>query len=260
VPLTDYTGLTPTISLDEIREREFDIMIIRGGLHTRHGDPLYFPWTPYRNGPLRTFQSYLVKFPKALLPLFPTLQAALTNLESLPDLVPDSDAGVSAVIQDLAGKSRNRSPGQGFQLDQEVRVAVEARAMDAAIEYFSQYGKVDDVHGTESYDLTCTINGSVKHIEVKGTTTAGESVLLTPLEVAHARTYDDITLFVLADIQMTRSDQGTVIAEGGRSFVLDPWRIDDGGILSPLGYTYAVPMTQVQPLDQPSNRLRDTDA
>ena len=53
------------------------------------------------------------------------------------------------------GRSRRRGRGQGFQLDQEVKVAVEARAMNMATEFYSAAWNVEDVHGNESYDLVC---------------------------------------------------------------------------------------------------------
>jgi hypothetical protein len=251
VPLVDFTPLAPRITLAAARELEAPIMSIRDSLQERHGGPLYFPWTPYRGGPMRTFQSYLVKFPKDLMSIFPSIRQALTDLPASSEIRLDSSTGIASTIEDLAGKSRRRAAGQGFQLDQEVRVVVEARAMDAAISYFSCFGTVEDVHGTESFDLTCKMDGILKHIEVKGTTTDGDHVLLTPLEVAHARDYPHVALFILANIEVTTSNEGVVSARGGTQTVFDPWHIDDGGNLIPLGYTYLVPASQARVLEQP---------
>ncbi len=101
-------------------------------------------------------------------------------------------------------------------------------------------GAVKDVHGTESFDLVCQTTNSAKHVEVKGTTTAGAEVLLTPNEVEHARRYPDVALFILADIVVKRDTDGTVSASGGRRVVFDPWVIGLG-TLTPVGYRYAVP-------------------
>jgi hypothetical protein len=43
---------------------------------------------------------------------------------------------------------------------------------------------VEDVGATESYDLDCSKEKDELHVEVKGTTTDGLAVLLTPNEVA----------------------------------------------------------------------------
>jgi len=49
--------------------------------------------------------------------------------------------------------------GRGFQLDQDVKVAVEAHAMNAATEFYREDWDIEDVHGTESYDLICRRHG-----------------------------------------------------------------------------------------------------
>ena len=51
--------------------------------------------------------------------------------------------------------------------------AVEAFAMNWAIEFYSKDWEVEDVHGTKSYDLVCRRGEEIKHVEVKGTTTGG---------------------------------------------------------------------------------------
>ena len=92
-----------------------------------------------------------------------------------------------AAVIDAAGKVARRGGGQGFQFDVDVKVAVEAHAMNAATDFYREDWDVEDVHGTESYDLICRRHGEVKHVEVKGTTTDGTEVILTPNEVRHAR-------------------------------------------------------------------------
>jgi Protein NO VEIN, C-terminal len=59
-------------------------------------------------------------------------------------------------------------------------VAIEAHAMNMAGEFYGTAWAVQDVHGGESYDLICRRGDEVKHVEVKGTTTNGEEVILTP--------------------------------------------------------------------------------
>jgi hypothetical protein len=80
----------------------------------------------------------------------------------------------------------------------------------------------------------------VKHVEVKGTTTNGAEVILTLNEVKHAHAYPCTALFILSNIIIERSENGTVTAVGGDKHVFDPWLID-GGTLIPLGFRYLVP-------------------
>ena len=149
-------------------------------------------------------------------------------------------------MQDAAGKVGRRGRGQGFQLDQEVKVAVEASAMNMATDFYSARGwTVEDVHGTESYDLICRRGGKVKHVEVKGTTTDGAEVILTPNEVRHAQENEYTALFVLSNITVERAEDGTITATGGQRHRYDPWRLEDG-TLRPLGFRYQVPAEQAE--------------
>jgi Protein NO VEIN, C-terminal len=121
-----------------------------------------------------------------------------------------------------------------------VKVAVEALAMNMASEFYSKAWEVEDVHGTKSYDLICHRDDEVKHVEVKGTTTDGAEVILTPNEVRHAREHSCTALFVVSNITVERAEDGTVMATGGRRHLYDLWRLDDG-TLTPLGFRYQVP-------------------
>jgi|SRR6185503_7298494 len=63
--------------------------------------------------------------------------------------------------------------------------AVEHRAVTAAIEHFEAAGwTVEDVGDFRPYDLHCTKDGRTLHVEVKGTTSAGEKVILTRNEAS----------------------------------------------------------------------------
>jgi hypothetical protein len=174
--------------------------------------------------------------------LFPQLRAAVDQAAARSGGI----AGFSPVEQAedavaaAAGKAARRGRGQGFQLDQAAKTAVEAHAMNTATEYFSQAWDVEDVHGRESYDLLCRRGDQEMRVEVKGTTTAGTEVILTPNEVDHARSYAHTALFILSNIALRKTDDGTVEATGGDRQVLDPWQIDEG-TLTPIGFRYQPP-------------------
>lgn len=78
------------------------------------------------------------------------------------------------------------------------------------------------------------------HVEVKGTTSPGERVLLTRNEVRHAKETDAaVALFLLAGITVSKHGENPV-SSGGSQIVLDPWHIDDG-TLEPLAFDYRLP-------------------
>lgn len=208
---------------------------------------LLLPVHGYGNGPIRPFQSYLVKMPRAIVDLFPQLKTVVEALSlvevgkqlTTADLLDDEVAAA-------AGRTARRPRSQGYLADQALRVAVEVAAMKAATDHYSRNWTVDDVHATESYDLCCTRGPLVKHVEVKGTTTGGGEVVLTPNEVAHARSTPGTALFVLRGIAVTRQPDGSVETSGGEPTIFDPWEIDSG-TLRPVGYRYSLPESPTEP-------------
>ncbi len=247
VALDQYQRLEPPVTLAEIRRHKNALLTLRQRIQARgSGQPIYFPWIPYQDT-LRTFQSYLVKMPQEAISLFPQLRAMVDQAEGhAPGLVPTSPTEqAEEAVKDAAGKVARPGRGQGFQLDQQMKVAVEALAMNMAAEFYSNDWDVEDVHGTESYDLVCRRGDEVKHVEVKGTTTDGAEVILTPNEVRHAREHLYTALFVVSNITVERAEDGTVIATGGKHHLYDPWRLDDGTLM-PLGFRYQVPVMSAE--------------
>jgi hypothetical protein len=149
--------------------------------------------------------------------------------------------GVPPEVAAVQEAVRPRARGQRWAQSPEVRRAVELHAIQAAIEYYSGKGwGVEDVSTFCSYDLHCEREGRVLHVEVKGTTSTGERVLLTRNEVAEAKaSYPGTALFVLADVTVAKEAGGRPSARGGRVVVLEPWMPSDEH-LDPVAYEYAV--------------------
>jgi hypothetical protein len=149
-----------------------------------------------------------------------------------------ASVGASAAVET---SGRGVRGGQGYMLDTASRTAVEQLAMRAATDHYRHNGwTVVDVSTTRSYDLHCTRSDEVRHVEVKGTTTSGGHVLLTPNEVALAVTQPSrAALYVLSDVVVTTAESSPVTASGGTAVALDPWTLDPER-LSPTGYTYSL--------------------
>lgn len=144
-------------------------------------------------------------------------------------------------VRQAAGRSGEASGrGQGFVLDQHTKVAVETHAMSLAREHYAALGTVVDTALRRSWDYEVTIDGTCWHVEVKGTTGGPGEVLLTPNEVAHARTYPFVALFVVSNIAVQRGEHDERTTSGGTTTLLHPWSIDDGQ-LQPLGFRYCLP-------------------
>jgi hypothetical protein len=144
-------------------------------------------------------------------------------------------------IADAENAMKGLSRGQGFspRLTADDRRSIEMQAMQIVTVHFEDIGfLVEDVSANRPYDLHCRRGAQHVDVEVKGTTTPGESVLLTPNEVEHARAaFPNTALALVHDI--TLLDKGGGVS-GGVLKVVQPWR-PEAADLQPLGYTYLVP-------------------
>ena len=99
---------------------------------------------------------------------------------------------------------------------------------------------VTDKSQSESYDLECSKDQEVVHVEVKGTTGVGDSVVLTRNEVEHARTYPDTHLFIVGEIRLSYEGNAPVTAGGRLVRHITDWRpLDDD--LEATQFRYRVP-------------------
>ena len=133
-----------------------------------------------------------------------------------------------------------RQGGQGFGLSSSARLALERHSMDRATCYFANLGwrAITDVSKNRCFDLLCQRDDDELRVEVKGTTSAGDRILLTRNEVTHARrVFPRVALYVLADVQLASLDSSLVEARGGTEIIRHPWDIRSG-ILQPIAYQY----------------------
>ncbi len=138
-------------------------------------------------------------------------------------------------VMDLAEQINSaRTSRQGFLVSPTVRKAIEEHAVEMAKAHYAGKGYVVQVHG-KPYDLHCTGRGRQIFVEVKGTQTAGDEVLLTPNEVNFARDNKiEMALFIVHGITVDRQTEPPR-ASGGNKKIYEPWDVDSGK-LEPLGY------------------------
>ena len=146
---------------------------------------------------------------------------AVASIAGAPSLGRDDIFALSAAQQ----IARPLSVGQGFTLTTEQRHVVEKYAMERAKDHYASNWQVNDVSGAASFDILCRNGGRELHVEVKGTTGTGESILLTKNEVEHAKTFSSIALFVVSNIILECSPEKTWVASGGKIAIYDPWNI-----------------------------------
>lgn len=131
------------------------------------------------------------------------------------------DPDVTDVESEVRHRGRVRG-GQGFGLSVPQRRAVERYAMERAIAYFrTLWPVVTDVSARCSFDLLCRNGSDERRVEVKGTTTPGDQVVLTRRELIEAES-PGYTLFVLSDVALTEHN-GVIQTGGGRPRVIQAW-------------------------------------
>lgn len=159
-------------------------------------------------------------------------QGAVEYVEDPPELL---DAAHAVAIG--TGSLARRQRGQGFHQSAADRRAIEMRAMEVAEELFKSRGwEYHDVHSTASCDFICVgEDGKEISVEVKGTTSHGEAILITRAELElHKRMHPDNALVVVHSIELDGTGSQPV-ATGGQVRFAHPWSIIDSAVV-PLAY------------------------
>jgi len=151
----------------------------------------------------------------------------------IPELVALEDA-----TDEAAGKKR-RARGAGFRQSKEERDLIEAHAVKVAEAYYGAGGwKVKKIGAP--YDLELTRGAEKWTVEVKGTTSMGDAVVLTEGEVKHhAKAHPNNALIVVRGIVLDKSTSPPTVS-GGILFECQPWAIS-ADALRVMSYQYTVP-------------------
>ncbi|WP_280485009.1 MrcB family domain-containing protein [Nocardia cyriacigeorgica] len=158
------------------------------------------------------------------------------------DAVPEVVAAEIASSEAAGNTRHSLTKGrQGYRLNQDEKKAIELHAVALASEYFVSLGyQVKDTGATECYDLVATKNGEKIYVEVKGTASLGDQIIVTRAEVEHHQYhYPNNALVVVHSIKLDNST-GTPVASGGTRVVTHPWKIDESA-LTVISYRYALP-------------------
>jgi hypothetical protein len=153
---------------------------------------------------------------------------------------PEHQDAVAAITQ-AAGRDLTGPRRQGrSRLPQEHKKVIEEHAVEVAMKLLEKKGftNVKDVGKNHSYDIAAKLDGIDFYIEVKGTISLGEKVVLTKNEVLlHRQEHPNNALIVVSQIDLDRSEPPS--ATGGNVLFISPWTIEDAD-LEALGYDYRV--------------------
>lgn len=154
---------------------------------------------------------------------------------------------IQTLLEGAAPSSLSRSKsrelgGQGFGLSAPERKAVEMRAMRIARGLYESEGwEVIDKSNSQPFDLLATRDGSFRFIEVKGTTGAGRTILLTTHgEVNHVQQNKPCSALVIVSNICLKESGGEWVASGGDVTTReDPWNIEEFS-LEAVEYRYSI--------------------
>lgn len=223
--LQGYRELKTPITLAQIKTLEGSMRTIRADLESTYAKPLYFPFAISDKRPPRAQQSYMVKFPAALVDAIPELRELGQMAIDEPDDAP--------APREPRSKTSGKSSGYGRQSDPERRRAVEKYSVSQVMRHYESLGySTEDVGATVAWDVTATRGLEVIHIEVKGSTTERLAVDITEGEVRHAEEQETV-LIVIDRILMDAS----LRCSGGRWRYWPNW-IPDRGVLIPTAYRH----------------------
>ena len=153
---------------------------------------------------------------------------------------PEHKEAVAAIAQ-AAGRDLTGPRRQGrSRLPQAHKKVIEEHAVEVAMKHLGKKGFTDikDVGKNRSYDIAAKLNDIDFYIEVKGTMSLGEKVVLTRNEVLlHRQEHPNNALIVVSQIDLDRSEPPS--AKGGKVIFISPWKIEDSD-LDALGYDYTV--------------------
>lgn len=113
---------------------------------------------------------------------------------------------------------------------------IEDYAMAICKKHYEDLGyEVEDVSANCSYDFIIRKSEQTRIVEVKGTQTAGGTIVLTKNEVNLSREQGrNMVLFIVHSIVMNKK---TVKKGSGIVSIIDPWQVSDDR-LTPISFTY----------------------
>jgi len=206
MPLEGFRQLTSPITRDALNGSKYqDVLRVLQDVEEAVGAPAYAPFQRYGGRELRAQQGYLTKVPSALV-------ALLVPEEHLSDAVP------------AAARTPRKGRGQAYVADALRRSAIERHAVSLTRAHFIALGATEITELGKPYDLRLVLDGTERHVEVKGSTIPGvESVLVTQGEVSHARGWPSTDLVIVDGIRISQDADGGVATSGGRLRIWNDW-------------------------------------
>lgn len=149
------------------------------------------------------------------------------------------EASVAALATDALEETEARRGDQGFVSSAERRRVIERRAMDVVEAWLRSWEgwTYEDTSAREPFDFLATRGAQRRFIEVKGTTGAGDQVIITSNEHRHAVDHAADSVLVVVHAIEVHGEPGQMVATGGERRVFAPWRVEEG-TLEPIAFRH----------------------
>jgi Domain of unknown function (DUF3883) len=136
-----------------------------------------------------------------------------------------------------------RESGAGFQSDPRIRKEIEEYAMECARKYLirRKYKEITRTDDRRCYDFTCRENGKTIYVEVKGSQTGGEKVIITKNEKGHLESNPNAILYVRHSVDVAVGRR--IRVSGGTERVLNRWDARSGSFAA-AAYIYTLPVRE----------------
>ncbi len=249
VALVVVRNITREIERDEdgeewLRVADVDFIAKDGNCPLKMALSILKPEIRSKNKP--NLGSYIRSYGGKVIPIDPE------HFEKFGDYFADYESETTKAQNNAvdAFESAIEREGQGFT-SKEIRDAIESYAMSEAKRYLEEkgYSQIKDCSKGNPYDFKCMLGGDTYFVEVKGTQTSGDTVLVTANEANHATfNKNRAILFVVSSIEVKRGRNGQPVANGGTRRIISPWEITTG-TLEPVVYRYSLPSQNESTID-----------
>ncbi|MCA4997304.1 DUF3883 domain-containing protein [Tsukamurella tyrosinosolvens] len=229
VELRDFVRFAVPITLEDIRWQTEQVVSV---FHSTRGDARWsqFPFQidhassddPFIHGAPTTYFA----------PVPPELVGAIAGLAAQ---VGDAEQAVQEDLSDQVVTPTRVA----FESDPARRKAVEIRAEEVVIAILEAEGYELVGRPGKPYDLDFVRGEQRLHVEVKGSSVAVDTVILTRNEVAHASEHPT-ALFVVDQIEVRLGDDGQYTCRNGRPRRWDNW-VPKPEALTALQHSYVLP-------------------
>lgn len=238
VRLDGFTLLASPVRLADIRALEREILTIRGELERMHpdGEPLHFPWAPYKGQALRTTLAYLAKVPRSALSLFPTIESAADALLSVGTLLSTPNDEWREVVDNpsiapAGGPGRHSDdPIEAAEIDRGLRMF----AINLAGGYFDAEGwAIEIASAGDPFDFIATRSGQSRYVFTLGSTDQEDEIVMEDDVAEFVREHPNSVLVAVTDLSVERFNDRWVETTSDVFTFIDPWEptlltVDEG--------------------------------